>query len=147
MTTLHRISGLALTAALLQACNAGPDTSRPITYTPKTVGSPQKPVASATSPKDGEYINLLQELSQRNASLEAQQAVANGEPSLMGYYAGRAGLKVPGLSPQQQANQQCPLKTLDGLGDVIFGENHLKYRIALRKFAKAYNLAMTPACL
>jgi hypothetical protein len=43
--------------------------------------------------------------------------------------------------------QRCTLKTLDGLGDVIYGENHLKYRVAMRKFAMRYNIAMKSACL
>lgn len=145
MINLHPIISLALMSLLLQACNAGPDTPRPIAHTPQTVGSAQKP-APSTSSRDNEYANLLQGLSQRNPEAEAQQALTRGERSILGYYAGRAGLKLPGLTPQQQANQRCTLKTLDGLGDVIYGENHLKYRVALRRFAKRYNIAMMPAC-
>lgn len=146
MINSRQLFGLMLTALLLQACNAGPDTPRPISYTPQTVASSQKP-ASSTSSKDSEYANLLDGLSQRNPTIEAQQDMARGERSVLGYYAGRAGLKIPGLTPPQQATQRCALKTLDGLGDVIYGENHLKYRVALRRYAKAYNIAMMPACL
>jgi len=146
MINLQRIFGLLLTALLLQACNAGPDTPRPVAQKPQTMGSPQKP-ASSISTKDSEYIDLLVALSQRNPAMEAQQDIARGQRSVMGYYAGRAGLKIPGLTPQQQAGQRCSLRTLDGLGDVIYGQNHLKYRVALRRFAKAYNIAMMPACL
>lgn len=145
MINLYQIISIASISILLQACNAGPDTPRPIAHTPQTVGSAQKPALS-TSSRDGEYANLLEGLAQRNPETEAQQTIARGEPSLLGYYAGRAGLKLPGLTQQQQANQRCPLKTLDGLGDVIHGENHLKYRVALRRFAKRYNIAMKPAC-
>ena len=138
--------GLMLAALMLQACNAGPDTPRPISHTPQTVGSSERPAPSGSS-RDGEYADLLIGLSQKSPVLDAQQAMARGERNVLGYYAGRAGLKVPGLTPQQQASQRCALKTLDGLGDVIYGENHLKYRVALRKYAKAYNIAMIPACL
>jgi len=146
MINLRPIISLALISLLLQSCNAGPDTPRPIAPTPQAVGSPQSPVSSPSS-RDSEYANLLQGLSQRNPEIEAQQALARGERSILGYYAGRAGLKLPGLTPEQQASQRCRLKTLDGLGDVIYGENHLKYRVALRKFAKRYNIAMMPVCL
>lgn len=130
-------------AMLIQACN-GPDTPRPVAPTPQKVSNSQPPPETT---QDSQYISLLNALAQRNPETEAQQALTKGEYNLMSYYAGRGGLKLPGLSPQQQTSQRCPLKTLDGLGDVIYGENHLKYRVALRNFAKAYNLTMLPACL
>jgi len=146
MIKLYPITGLVLTLLLVQSCNAGPETPRPISPEPQTVQVPQKPAPSVAA-RDSEYISLLQNLRQRDPSQEAQQAAFRGDRTLMGYYAGRAGLKFPGLTPQQQANNRCTLKTLDGLGDVIYGENHLKYRVALRRFAKAYNAAMLPVCL
>lgn len=142
MISRSQIACTSLMTLLLQACNAGPDTPRPTNPSPQTVGS-QKPTLAAND----KYAGLLQALSQRDPTTEAQQAMAQGERSLMGYYAGRGGLKFPGLSPQQQADQRCSLKVLEGLGDVIYSENHLKYRVALRKFAKSYNAAMLPACL
>ena len=145
MINSHSIIGLITTAMLLQACNAGPETPRPIAHTPQATSSPQPMNENITS-KDMEYVSLLQGLSQRNPEQEAQQAAARGEMNILGYYAGRGGLKLPGLTPEQQAVQKCTLKTLDGLGDVIYGDNHLKYRVAMRKFAGRYNLAMLSAC-
>ena len=146
MKNSHSIIGIITSALLLQACNAGPETPRPITHTPQVTSSPQPMNENITS-KDMEYASLLQGLSQRNPEKEAQQAAAGGERNILGYYAGRGGLKLPGLTPEQQAAQKCTLKTLDGLGDVIYGDNHLKYRVALRKFAGRYNLEMLSACL
>ena len=146
MKNSHSLIGIITTALLLQACNAGPETPRPIAHTPQATSSPQPMNENITS-KDREYVSLLQGLSQRNPEQEAQQATARGERSILGYYAGRGGLKLPGLTPEQQAAQKCTLKTLDGLGDVIYGDNHLKYRVALRKFAGRYNLAMLSACV
>jgi len=146
MINLKRPIGLIFTGLLIQACNVGSDTPRPLAHTPPVVTNPLKPVSS-TSAEDSEYADLLASLSQRNPVTEAEQDMASGQRSVMGYYAGRAGLKIPGFTQQQQARQQCSLRTLDGLGDVIYGENHLKYRVALRRFAKAYNIAMMPACL
>ena len=146
MINSYSIIGLISVSLLLQACNAGPETPRPIAHTPQTTSSP-KPMNPNISAKDSQYANLLQGLSQRNPELEAQQAMSRGDRSIMGYYAGRAGLKLPGFTPEQQAVQRCTLKTLEGLGDVIYGDNHLQYRVAMRKFAKRYNIAMKPACL
>ena len=146
MINSYAIIGLITTSLLLQACNAGPETPRPIAHTPQATSSPQS-MSEKISSKDMEYAGLLQGLSQRTPEQEAQQAIARGEAHVLGYYAGRGGLKLPGLNPEQQATQKCTLKTLDGLGDVIYGDNHLKYRVAMRKFAGRYNLAMLPACL
>ena len=137
--------GLMFSVLLLQACNSGTNGPRPAAPSPQTAAS-QKP-SQATTSRDDKYIELLEDLSRRNPTIEAQQAIARGERQVMAYYAGRAGLKIPGLTQKQQTAQRCSLKTLDGLGDVIYGENHLKYRVALRRFAETYNIAMVPACL
>ena len=138
---------LFLSATLVQGCNAGPDTPRPINKSSTTAGSPQIQSVSHVSEKDQEFAELLQALSQRNPQREASEAMANGTPNILGYYGGRAGLKTPGLTVEQQAKQRCKLNIIDGLGDVIYGENHMKYRIAMRNFAKAYNSSMLTACL
>ena len=143
MIKFPTLIGMVSAVLMLQACNAGPNTPRPITNTPQPTTSPQ----SSVSERDSQYINLLQELSRRNPEVEAQQAIAAGDRSVMAYYAGRAGLKIPGFNGEEQAAQSCSLKTLDGLGDVIYGENHLKYRVALRNFARSFNTAMKPICL
>ena len=142
MSKIHTVTGFLTTAFLLQACNAGPNTPRPTTAKPTSSIQPIN-----VSARDSEYIRMLEALNQRNPEEEAQQAMANGNRSVMGYYAGRAGLKIPGFNVQEQSMQTCTLTTLDGLGDVIYGENHLKYRVALRRFAQRYNIAMKPSCL
>ena len=99
-----------------------------------------------TADKDLYYMNLLEALEQRNAVAEAKQAIASNQYQLMGYYSGRAGLKVPGIDSSQQPNARCQLNVIDGMGDVIYGENHMKYRIAMRKFATAFNTEMRAVC-
>lgn len=140
---LHFTLGILFSTALLQACNAGPESTRP-TVTSQAPLKVQQPMP--VSAEDQKFADLLKELSQRNPKLEAQQSIASGNPFLLAYYSGRAGLKVPGLTSEQQAKKRCPLKTIDGLGDVIYGENHLKYRIAMRNFAKIFNTNMSATC-
>lgn len=135
-----------LSSILLQACNAGPASTRPVTPAP-SANTPQASTASAVTSEDQKYANYLVSLTKRNPQLEAQQAISRGDHFLLGYYSGRAGLKMPGLSSEQQTNQRCRITTVDGLGDVIYGENHLKYRIAMRNFAKAFNTNMLSVCL
>ena len=140
--------GFLLSTLLIQGCNAGPDTSKPIKRSaPEPIGSLQPKTLSSIESKDQKFAELLQALENRNPNTEAQQAINNGIPNVLGYYSGRGGLKVPGLTSEQQANQRCKLNTIDGLGDVIYGENHMRYRIAIRAFAKTYNSNMLAACL
>lgn len=145
MKLQHIIAGL-LVVPLLQACNAGPDSTRPA-LSNGTVRTPHAQITEHTSQKDQKYVALLQDLSERTPNTEGKQARARGEHYLLGYYSGRAGLKLPGLSAEQHTTQRCEVKTIDGLGDVIYGENHLKYRIAIRKFAKEFNSQMLGVCV
>jgi len=140
--------GLLFSILLIQGCNAGPDTPKPINRSASaSPGTSYIKTSNNIPTKDQQYAGLLQALEKRNPNIEAQQAIASGKPTIIGYYSGRAGLKTPGLTTEQQAKQRCKLDTIDGLGDVIYGENHMKYRIAIRNFAKAYNSNMLAACL
>lgn len=135
--------GVLCSGILLQACNTGSESTRPAA---PIKSAPQAISSNNTSPEDQKYADLLQKLSTRDPLAEAQQAIAKGDHFLLGYYSGRAGLKMPGLNSEQQANHSCKLSTIDGLGDVIYGENHMNYRSAIISFAKAFNTKMLDVC-
>lgn len=139
--------GFLASTLLIQGCNAGPETPKPVNKSTASPGTSYIKAANSPSTRDQEFAELLTALEKRNPQTEAQQAIASGKPTILGYYSGRAGLKTPGLTTEQQAKQRCKLDTVDGLGDVIYGENHMRYRIAIRNFAKAYNSSMLTACL
>lgn len=141
----HFALAILCIGGILQACNTPPQTTRH-TIPKFSTNTLQAVSTSNISAEDQKFRELLQTLSKRDPKLEAQQAIISGDHFLIGYYSGRAGLKVPGLSSQQKETQRCTLKTIDGLGDVIYGENHLKYRIAMRNFAKVYNTNMSEVC-
>ncbi|RVU85553.1 hypothetical protein EOL70_06280 [Leucothrix sargassi] len=145
---LRHVAGCLLSAVLIQGCNAGPETTKPAN-TP-TGSTPTNPIPSglnSVKQKDQYYAERLVGIQSRDAVAEAQQALAKGAPNVLGYYSGRAGLKVPSFTAEQQAKQRCKLNTIEGMGDVIYGENHMKYRIAMRDFAKTYNSQMLAVCL
>jgi hypothetical protein len=138
------IPTILMSCLMLQACNAGPNPSRPASPPPQAIKAAAAPV-EAISNADIDYAARLKALESRNPAAEAQQAAMRGERNLMGYYSGRAGLKIPSLSDPSQKGA-CSVKTLDGMGDVIYNEAHLRYRVAMRNFAKAFNASMLPHC-
>jgi len=138
--------GFLFSICLVQGCNAGSGSTKPESEVKSATSSSNKALSSSTT-KDQQFAEELQKLEKRNANAEAQQAIASGNPSVIGYYSGRAGLKVSGFTEQQQAAQRCKVTPIDNMGDVIYGTNHLKYRIAMRNFATAYNSKMLAACL
>ena len=138
--------GFLFSIFLVQGCNAGSGTTKPENEVKPTTSSTSKVLSSSTT-KDQQFVEALKKLESRNASDEARQAISTGKPSVLGYYSGRAGLKIPGFTAEQQAKQRCKVNPVDNMGDVIYGTNHLKYRIAMRNFATAYNSNLLTACL
>ena len=143
MKMLH-IPTILMSCFMLQACNAGPNPARPASPPPQAIKAAAN-TNETVSNADIDYAARLKALESRDPIAEARQAAVRKEHYLMAYYSGRAGLKMPGLSqPSQQGN--CSLKTIEGMGDVIYNETHLRYRIAMRNFAKAFNTSMLPHC-
>ena len=107
----------------------------------------ENPVKDIKKRREDEYTQKLNALKYRNPVQEAQQAIAARQYYLLAYEGGRGSpTKAPGLSSSQAANSRCSFKRLDGFGDSIYGVNHLKYRIALRKFARQFNQRMFAYC-
>jgi len=93
--------------------------------------------------EEQKYAQLLTTLKAKNATQDAQQAIARGDLQILGYQAGRGGLKTPGINTQQN---RCKVTIMDGMGDMIFGQNHMNYRIALTQYMNRYNQIMLPYC-
>ena len=98
--------------------------------------------------REAEYAQKLQALNQRDPVQDAQTTIASGKIiHLLAYQSGRGGkLKAPCLTDAQASHANCKFKLLDGMGDAIYGENHLKYRIAIRRYAQRYNQCIYPYC-
>ncbi len=105
------------------------------------------PVANIQKNREDQYAQKLHALNGRNAAQDAQRAIASGQHYLLGYLSGRGGsLKAPGLNRQQSSTSRCGYKRLDGFGDTLYGKSHLKYRVALRRYANQFNKLMYPYC-
>ncbi len=93
------------------------------------------------------YAQKLAALKILSPIQDAQRAVAADGYYFLAYQTGRGGLlKTPGLTQQQSSNKRCGIQMLDGMGDVIYGDNHLQYRKAIRDYAYQFNKTMFSFC-
>lgn len=133
----------------IQACTATPPPSTS-GYVPRTSGNntPSYSTDLIKQKREAEYAQKLAAIKRQNPIRDAHNLAAQGNKYLWVYQSGRGGsTKAPGLSTQQLSNLRgCQLVLLQGMGDTIYGDNHLKYRIAARNYAKQFNLTMLPYC-
>ena len=140
MRSLIIISGLSL---LMQACVATPVK----TNNQQSNNAGEFSVEDIKQREEAEYAQKLERLNKRNPVQDAQQSISQGEYYLLAYQSGRGGInKAPGLTQAQAKNSLCRFKRLDGLGDSIYGENHLKYRVKIRQYASQFNQTMYAFC-
>ncbi len=130
---------------LIQACST--------TVAPKPVTKPAPSpesysVENINREQEKIYAQKLAELNKKNPQKEAASAIARRNYYLLSYLSGRAGRnKIPGISQQQLSNNRCRYRVLKNLGDTIYGENHLRYRVAIRQYAATFNKVMRPYCM
>ncbi|KAG1661930.1 hypothetical protein GQR58_021206 [Nymphon striatum] len=127
-------SGISI---LMQACVAVPNESS----SNKSSSQPSNrfSIENIKKQKEAEYAKKYADLKKMNPSVEVAKAVKNNSIYLLAYQSGRGGARlIPGLVEPQPTTVKCRVLQLDGMGDSIYGENHLKYRVALRKYASAF---------
>ena len=159
-----QIFGFSLVSLLMQACTAVPvpvpvpvPATKTTTETPMPRNQPAQPsiyvppsysVDAIKEIRETEYAKKLAALNVRNPIRDAHNEAAKENRYLWIYQSGRGGkTKAPGLTEAQLAsNVSCPLRRIDGLGDTIYGDTHLKYRVAIRKYANQFNQTMLKYC-
>jgi len=135
---------LALLSAMVSACAATPN--QPEKKSSFLMDAARKEHASTQATKQREeqqFAQMLARLKQRNAIQEARATISRGNYYVMGYNTGRGGMVIPGIVVSQN---RCRVQLMDGMGDMIFGDNHMKYRIAAKRFANQFNQVMLPYC-
>ncbi|PID33837.1 MAG: hypothetical protein CR955_00870 [Thiotrichales bacterium] len=97
--------------------------------------------------KEAEFAQKYADLKRMNPAVEVNKALNNNNVYLLAYHLGRSRARViPGLLEAQSAQSKCRVLELEGMGDVIYGPNHLKYRTALEKYAREFNRKMVRHC-
>ena len=134
------IAGLC---SLMTACVAAPEKPEKGS-TMRDLAKKENASAEAIKQRqEQQYAQLLENLQRRSSTQEARNAIARRDYYMMAYYAGRGGLKIPGVNSNQT---RCRIQQLDGMGDMIYGDNHMKYRLAMRDFASQFNRIMQSHC-
>jgi hypothetical protein len=99
--------------------------------------------------KEKKYAQELVQMKSRSAAKDAAAAKSLGFPYLLAHHAGRSlSLVIPGLAQKdyKAAQARCPILIIDGLGDVIYGANHMAYRKAMTDYAASFNKITYKAC-
>ena len=147
---MYKIIGIMAIGLISQACTAIPPSSSDSGYVPRSsqTSTPDYSTTRIKQKREAEFAQKLASLQRQNPVREAQHLASLGNTYLWVYNSGRGGsVKAPGLTTQQITNMRgCQLLQLEGMGDTIYGDNHLKYRVAARNYAKQFNLTMIRYC-
>ncbi len=142
---MNKIIIICSISLLMQACVAAPNTP-PSSSQPDQFSS-RFSIEGIKQRREAEYAQKLADLNRLDPAEEVKKALKSNRIYLLGYQSGKGGSTVtPGLVEPQAINQKCRVLQLDGMGDSIYGANHLKYRIALQKYASEFNALMFPNC-
>ncbi|MEE9303952.1 MAG: hypothetical protein V3U84_09205 [Thiotrichaceae bacterium] len=113
--------------------------------------APKVPSASEIkAQQEKKYATEMVRMKKKDASKDAEAAKRLGFPYLLAHHAGRsASLVIPGLAQKdyKTAQARCPILILDGLGDTIYGDQHMAYRKAATDYAAQFNQITYKACM
>ncbi len=99
--------------------------------------------------QESKYAEKLKQMQSRDAAKDAKSAQQLGFPYLLVHYAGRSqNLLIPGLNQKdsQIAKSRCPMLILEGMGDVIYGTQHMAYRKTMTDYAAKFNVLNYKVC-
>jgi len=106
--------------------------------------------ASIKAEQEKVYAEKIKTLKMKDPLKDAIEAAALGFPYVLGHYEGRSqDLVLPGVDLTVYATnkQRVPVLYMDGLGDSIYGKNHIEYRQLMERYAKEFNHVTFKACL
>ena len=139
MLKIKQIVSTLLAPILLIGCSV----------TNTTAIKPQSSVIKASSTstiisnKELEYARLYQLNKYKSGTQDAIESAKSGIRTVKVIYSGRGSTLIPAF---EEAPKNCEFDAVEGMGDVIYGENHMKYRKLMRIYAKDFNQIMTAYC-
>ena len=93
------------------------------------------------------YAQKLSELRNTSPTEKVNQALQANNIYLMEVPAGRGGSRsIPGLIEPNVSQVNCKTIPSEGMGDVLYGKNHMLYRQEMLKYMQEFNALMAPYC-
>ena len=87
------------------------------------------------------------ELKRMEPATEASRAIKSNDAYFMVVSAGRgSGQSIPGLVEPQLQIHNCRTVAAEGMGDVLYGANHMSYRQELLTYMRQFNAIIAPYC-
>ena len=97
--------------------------------------------------RENYYAQKLLQLKSMNAANDVAKAVQSNNFYLLTVLAGRGtDAAIPGLLGPRVQVIKCNLIPTEGMGDILYGKNHLKYRQEMVKYMREFNALMQPNC-
>ena len=139
MISLKAVVGGLVVSALMFGCSSSHTAEKSSQSTIMKASS----TSSIITDKETEYARLYQLFKNKSGAQDAKDSASAGVRSIKVIYAGRGNTVIPAFD---SAPKNCKLVAIDGMGDVLYGENHLKYRKLMRAYAEAFNTEMKQHC-
>ncbi len=151
MNTRTMIKVLVLSSFLItiQACS-NPQTNEQNSVTRSPASKKFGDRFSSTKIKqerENYYAQKRFELKRISPKEKVRQALQANNIYLMEVSAGRGGVRsIPGLANSNVPQVSCKTVSVEGMGDVLYGKNHMLYRQELLQYMQQFNLLMMPHC-
>ena len=93
------------------------------------------------------YAHKRNELALLSPTVEVNKAIHSNNVHLMVVPASRGGtLSIPGLTNLQLKTISCRMQNIEGMGDVLYGNNHAAYRQEILNYSRRFNALIAPYC-
>jgi len=97
--------------------------------------------------REAYYAQKISELNNLSPSTEVQKALQSNSPYFMATADGKGTtLSIPGLIDPKIQPINCKTVAVEGMGDVLYGKNHLVYRQQMLSYMSEFNSLMSQYC-
>jgi len=96
----------------------------------------EKPEARSPYPPDY-FLKEITKLQEANVPADVEASLAKGDHRFL--LCEDFGASVPGVTWNDEMRKKYGTRILDGTGDMIFGEDHKRYKMVAAGYAERYN--------
>ncbi len=97
--------------------------------------------------REAYYAQKLEELKSKDPATEVNTALRTNDIYFLAVAANRgASRSIPGLVEPQAQIINCKTKAVEGMGDALYGKNHIRYRQEMLRYMSEFNTLMKSYC-